>query len=453
MKSYRLLFLLFSILSLSMPSVAPAQTNDDPVSSSGNALAEWMEQMVNKCWVCESLNTMSNQGLTLADKMYSGLSNNIATLLGLFMAIWLLGFASTMILPFGPGQQASRHWNQGAKKIFHFAIVLGFLQSSQFFWDYAFTPILSTGMAVAGSIMTLGMNSSQNNSYCSESSSLSESSQNISGVSGAETIMKKMNCPLSGIQTIFSEGIAIGIGTVYGPIGCQTKSDGSMFGDIKSVVSGIVNSLPGSDWFLNLIIAIPIIVIYFCGYIIYPLLIVDVLIRSIIIAIFSPIALSCSLFKQSHHIAHKAVWNLIQSGMTLIFTAIVGAIGQSAILATFQSLPVNAGYQLSDWSSLAKAISDPCNSGLHLSLFSMAYYQICGIGIIILFMLRKVSTLASDFTSAMSGDYSGAIAGSVAIPRLGMNALSMAAQMATLGIASGKTLASQVVQAQQKNKT
>ena len=133
--------------------------------------------------------------------------------------------------------------------------------------------------------------------------------------------MHQMDCPLAKIQSQFAKGILVGIAVVYGGV----NNDGRL----TYVGRALVGVISGGV----------LILVYFLGFLLFPLLMLDVVMRVTIIAAFSPVAIAASLFKVTHRLAEKAVWGLAQAGLTMIFVSIVGGIGKAVLADTFNNLP------------------------------------------------------------------------------------------------------------------
>jgi hypothetical protein len=318
------------------------------------------------------------------------------------MAIWILFFAAKMFLPFGPEGNAGGLWNKGAKKLLQFAVILAFLQGSQAFWGYVFIPVMSAGMAFSRTVVTLGDAFEITNgasetgpggttaaqSYCGDSPT-----GGSDGVDGAVAIMTQMNCPLATIQSQFGKGMLIGVAQIVGAI----KQD-QIATTIVSVVGGLV-----------------LIAVYFFGLLMFPIFMIDVLMRLTIMTTIAPIALAASLFGPTKTLAHKALWQVAHAALTLVFLSIVGGIGKATLAYVFSNLTIDgAAAGARDWNGLIQMLENQktaTGSDFHIDLTTMAFYQLLGVGIILIFMLRQANKMAGEFTGTGGGDFSGAMAG------------------------------------------
>lgn len=362
------------------------------------ALADetWSSQLVSNairgCWACDVFNLVTTIGLSFADQAFIALAKAMTVLIGLSMALWLLMFAAKLFLPFGnPG---SRHWNEGAVKLFKWIFVVAFLQTSGAFWDYVFIPILSAGMGVASVMASTsdGFESTQNNppepvpngsvDYCSGSVAL----PNVPGLSKSATeaaqTMTQMDCPMSKIQSEFAKGMVMGDAIMM-----QSHCG-------KVPIIGLVQGL-------NYLVAGLILwAVFAFGSLMFPLLLVDVIMRVVLVAATSPISIAASLFKETSRISSKAVWTLVQSSLTLVFAAAMCGIAKAVMAYVISTLPTTDNKPLTNWDALTKAIEDPCASGLSLGFQSANYYLLLGSGIILIFMMRKARSLAAELTGA-----------------------------------------------------
>lgn len=372
------------------------------------ALADdsWSSQLVTNairgCWACNVFNLVTTIGLSYADQAFATLANGMTLLIGLVMALWLLFFAAKLFLPFGsPG---SAHWNEGAAKLFKLVFVLAFLQTSGPFWDYIFIPLISAGMGIASEMARTtdgfetdaGGTSEQppNGSvdYCSGNVPLPS---NIKGMTASATqaaqAMTQMDCPMSKIQSEFAKGMVLGDSIMMQ----STCSNIPIWGLIKG--------------FNYLIAGLLLWAVFAFGSVMFPLLLVDVIMRVVLVAATSPISIAASLFKETSSITSKAAWSLVQSSLTLVFGAALCGIAKAAMAYVISSIPTNNNKPLTNWDALTRAIEDPCSAGLSLGFTSANYYLLLGSGILLIFMMRKASSLAAELTHA--GGSTGAQAG------------------------------------------
>lgn len=369
------------------------------------SVQSWADKLLNGCWACDTANQLSTLGLGLAKQVFTALCGELVSLLTVTMGLWILLFAGKMFLPFGPDGHAGEMWNKGAKKLFLFALVLAFLQSANAFWDNIFIPLMSSGMGIASQIIQIGdpfegqQGTSEllpsDNGYC-QAPSLA------SGVEAAAQVMRQMNCPLAKLQSQFGKGMLIGEMILLGSIDKSILFP-NIINDINQTVSGL-----------------SLLVIYFFGFAIYPLLLIDVIMRSTIVAVISPLAIAAYLFEPTRHFATKAVWQLVQSVLTLIFASVAGGLAKAVLAYTFSHIPTADGQPLKDWPTLVKAVEHPALSGVAIDLTSSSFYVLVGVGVILLYMVRRASHMAAEFTNTAAGDFSGVgtatatIAGAVA---------------------------------------
>lgn len=424
-----------AVLALSaIPMLAAADSASDSGSSS---TAQLLANLFQGCWACGAFNTVGAIGLDFADKVFSQLASGMTILIGLFMALWVLYFAAKLFLPFGaPG---AAHWNMGAGKVMKLIFVLAFLQASGPFWDYIFTPILSTGLGIASQLATAtdgyesnfgassGVPSSGATDYCkgpipdTKITGLSASAQQ------GLTALEQMDCPLSRMQSQFGKGIMIGV-AVIGQMGCSK--------------SWLPHILPSNGAIAFLAAGLILIGVYLFGFLVFPFLLIDVLARIILVAATSPLAIASILFKPTSRIAERAVWSLIQAGMTLMFGATIAGIGKALIAYILQQMSTSGGPTLTDWKSLQSALENSCSQGFSVDFSTASFYMLVGTGIITIFMMRRASALAAELTGAAHGG-TGAQAGVAAIAGAAANLAGKAAhtvyQQAAGGGRSGKS--------------
>jgi hypothetical protein len=411
---------------LAMPMLAAADSGSGSGSSS---TAQLLSNLFQGCWSCGAFNTVGAIGLDFADKAFSNLAGGMTILIGLFMALWVLFFAAKLFLPFGPPGAA--HWNMGAGKVMKVIFVLAFLQTSGPFWDYIFTPILSTGLGIASQLATatdiyetdFGASggvpggsgaSSGTPDYCAGPIPATR----ISGLSASAqqglTALEQMDCPLSKMQSQFGKGIMIGV-AVIGQMGCSK--------------SWLPNILPSNSAMAFLAAGIVLIVVYLFGFLVFPFLLIDVLAKIILVAATSPLAIASILFKPTARIAERAVWSLLHAGLTLMFGAAIAGIGKALLAYILQQMSTNGGPTLTDWSSLQSSLENSCAQGFNVDFSTASFYMLVGTGIITIFMMRRASALATELTGTAHGG-TGAQTGLAAIVGAAAGAAGRLGQMA-----------------------
>jgi len=415
------------LLALAMPMIAAADSGSG--SSSSSSTAKLLANLFQGCWACGAFNTIGAIGLDFADKAFSQLASGMTILIGLFMALWVLYFAAKLFLPFGP--PGATHWNMGAGKLMKLIFVLAFLQTSGPFWDYIFTPILSTGLGIASQLATAADGYESNfgtSSGVPDGSATSNGTTNyctgpipatkITGLSASAqqglTALEQMDCPLSKMQSQFGKGIMIGV-AVIGQMGCSK--------------SWLPNILPSNGAMAFLAAGIVLIVVYLFGFLVFPFLLIDVLAKIILVAATSPLAIASILFKPTARIAERAVWSLLHAGLTLMFGAAIAGIGKAMIAYILQQMSTSGGPTLTDWSSLQSSLENSCSQGFNVDFSTASFYMLVGTGIITIFMMRRAGALASELTGAAHGG-TGAQTGLAAIVGSAAGAAGRMGQMA-----------------------
>ena len=385
--------------------------------SSSNSTSGLFANLFQGCWTCGAFNTVGAIGLSFADQAFTKVSAGLTVLIGLFMALWVLYFAAKLLLPFGPPGAA--HWNVGATKLFKLLFVLAFLQSSGPFWNYVFTPVLSTALGLASQLATaadeyetkFGTTQSMPGGTGTAAIDYCTSSPPDTGVTlsdnttSALAALEQMDCPLSRIQSQYAKGILIGV-SVMGQAKCP---------DSKS----FFNLLPDQNSIAYLAAGIILVLLFGFGFMVFPFLLLDVLMRVILVAVTSPLAIASILFKPTEKIAGRSLWTLAQSGLTLMFGAAIAGIGKAMmayILKQMASLP--NGPALADWSSLTTALEKSCSSNFEIDFSNAAFYMLCGTALLMIFMMRRANSLAAELTG---------VAGSVGATAAGAAVLGAAA--------------------------
>ena len=362
---------------------------------------QWLDDLIQGCWACGAFNTVTAIGLSFADQIFGQLASGMTLLIGLGTGLWLLVVAARMLMPFGP-EHARHHWNEGAKKLFRLMLVLAFLQGSGPFWTYLFIPLVSAGMGIASQMAQatdgfeaqFGQSETPPNGqtdYCSGSVPLT-----VSGLSGnslaAAQAMTQMDCPLSRIQSQFSKGMLIGA-AVMSQGTCVNILTGSLAQNLVYFVAGLV-----------------MIGVFLFGTLVFPFLLVDVVMRVSLVAATAPLLIAASLFKTTAQMSARAGWALMQCALTLMFGAAIAGLGKATMAYILSTLPLAGGQSLGNWNALTAALENPCSAGLSIGFFSAGYYMLIGTGIVVIYMMRRAGSLATEITN-VAADHVGAQSG------------------------------------------
>jgi hypothetical protein len=408
---------------------------DQPSQSS-----QWVQNLMHGCWACGAFNTVSAIGLSLADQVFAQLASGMTLLIGLYIAIWLLLFAAKMFFPFGPVQGRGT-WNQGAAKLFRLMLVLAFLQGSGPFWNYVFIPVISAGMGVASQMATAAdgfeaqfgtTESGQNGSvdYCSGQVPAPTTGQAMSANStSAVQAMTQMDCPMARIQSQFGKGIVIGFAVM---------SKGTCTTGIS------LNPLPTIEDLLYGAAGLLLVVVFGFGYIVFPFFLIDVVMRVSLVAATSPLLIAATLSQATAGMSQRGIWSLVQCCLTLVFGAAIAGIGKATMAYALTQVPVNSGYSMKDWASLTAALEDPCKSGLTLGFGSSGFYILAGTGVILIFMMRRAGSLATEITN-VAADSVGAKDGFATLAGATGRVTGWAAQRAVRVARSGGEMAKRVM--------
>ena len=242
---------------------------------------------------------------------------------------------------------------------------------------------------------------------------------NITGMTASATqaaqAMTQLDCPMSKIQSEFAKGMVLA-DSIMMQTSCPDRVP-------------LLGIFQGANYLLS---GLVLWALFAFGSVMFPLLLVDVIMRVVLVAATSPISIAASLFKETSGITSKAAWSLVQSSLTLVFGAALCGIAKAAMAYVISNLPANGTDKLNNWTTLTQAIENPCSQGISLSFTSANYYLLLGSGILLIFMMRKASSLAAELTHA--GGSTGAQAGVAwaagVAGRAAGNALSVAGQTA-----------------------
>jgi len=348
-------------------------------------------KLADGCWACDMLERTGAVGFDLAQQLFEGIAQQLSTVLGMLMAIWLLYFAGEIFLPFGFPGAPTHLWNQGARKLAVFAAILGFLHSGALFWDYLFMPMFSLGIGLSAQLLSVSSQQS-----CSVNGL-------GTGIDGAKAALESMRCPLSLIQDVFTRGMLTGVAMTQGA-SWQSWVD---FVKIWTWPAHFLRMLSGALLALT----------YGFGFVMFPLFFIDTVLRGVIIAVLAPLVAVLSLFASTRRMLKRALWELAQSALTMVFASVAAGLATQSVVHFYASLRAADGRPLSDWPALIGALEA---GNLKLSFVDQSYWAILAIGLIAIFMVRSAARMAEALTGASAGNFSGATAGVAAMAATGL---------------------------------
>jgi hypothetical protein len=339
-------------------------------------------KLAGDCWACDILSQAGAVGLDVAQQTFDAIARQLAAVLGMLMAIWLALLAGRFFLPFGTDQSPPQLWNRAVRQVVAFAGVLAFLQSSDFFWDYLFMPIFSSGIGLSMRLL-------------SQASQMTCSVNVVgTGVAGAKAALESVRCPLSSVQDVFTKGMLTGVAMTMG------SGEQSWLNFIK------IWNWPGQ--YLQMFSGVLLALIYAFGFLMFPLFFLDTVLRGAIIAIFSPLATVLAPFSGTRPLTVKAVWGLALSAITMIFTSVAAGLAMQCIAQSFATLNTSDGSSLSDWSTLIGALE---SGSLKLSIVDQSFWMLLSTGFIAIYMVRGAARMAAALTGSPASAFSGATDG------------------------------------------
>lgn len=379
---------------LLLPAAAALAQTDAPAGST--TTGQLLARLFQGCWACGVYNTIGAIGINFADSVYGQVAQDMTILIGLFTALWILAFAAKLFLPFGhPG---ATHWNQGATKLMKLAMVLAFLSGSGPFWNYVFTPVMATSLGIAADLANAA-DSFETNwggsreappsgtiDYCAPPPPPVTGVILTDDTAPAVAALEQMDCPMSRMQGEFGKGIMIGVAGVA-QLGCPN--------------SQTLGFIPTTSAVVNLVSGCILILAFGFGFMTFPFLLFDVLMRVMLVVATSPIAVASVLFKPTARIGERALWSLAQCGLTMMFGAAVAGIGKAMMAYVMSILP--SGAKLLSWSDLTGAIENSCSANFSADFTSASFYMLIGTAMLMIFMMRRASSLAAELTGARDG--------------------------------------------------
>jgi hypothetical protein len=203
-----------------------------------------------------------------------------------------------------------------------------------------------------------------------------------------------MRCPLALIEDVFTKGALTGVAMTLGATWHSWMDFVKIWtwpGQIVQALSGVVLAL-----------------VYAFGFVMFPLFFVDAVLRAAIIAVIAPLAAALSLFPATRHVTGRALWDLAQSALTMVFASVAAGLASQGVAHVYTTLTTPDGSPLSDWPTL---IGELEAGRLKLSIFDQSYWAILAIGVITIFMIRGAARMAAALTGVSADNVSGARAG------------------------------------------
>ena len=340
------------------------------------------------CLFCGIFRTLFNTTSKMAGMAFETLSDSIAILVALGMALWLAFYVLKQISSFetkDPRNMMKEILNQAFVVI---VVLLLLKMTSEDFMNLLLAPIFETGIDLAKMIIS----SSQGETCNAEATAGVITDGGLPSSMGVSIL-----CVIDAIQNKILDIMAVGSSAICIGFFVESWKGLFLFPHLGYVISGMLL------WIAALLLMV-----------IYPWLLVDSLLQMCIAAVLLPPAIGSYAFKITRGMLAKKVWDTFMNAMfmfiflSLVISILLMGIDSMMEEAFDRTVLLNAGENKTGWNVLIEGAKSIAWWGLNL--LKIIFYLLLGWAV-----LGEASKFAGSFASGISTGGIGSNVGTLAM--------------------------------------
>lgn len=387
--------LLFMLL---LPLGAGTSYADDPAptySCSADLSTEAVYQSMKNCWACplyEGVMQVSEKlgkAMSGPDGGPSRFAAGVSRILAIALALYVLIEVGKLMLPFGPVEKAKDVGGQLWLKLLIGLVCILMIRNYSVYWDYIYKPITNSAIRTSTAMLKAGMEvtGGKSGDYAKGLDAIPDFDPNQPE--------KGMSAQIGALQQNLGIGVVIGWASLQALFGNGMES---AFGNILPALGGIIIAL-----------------VYALAILIFPIYMIDAVIRWAIINIMAPFFIACFVFKLTRPTAERAFRGIVHSALTLVFLSLIVAfsgvmmhtIVQGAIANGLAGGSSGSGGGADGEASLCTLIqgaSKGAGMGALTSPITPGFWMLLALGLLIIRTVGTSSKYAADFVGAVGSE-------------------------------------------------
>lgn len=377
--------------------VSHADNATPSYSCSADLTTEAVYQSMKTCWACPlfeavmSVSQKLGRAMSGPDGNPSRFAAGISRILAIALAIYILIEVGKLMLPFGPIEKARDVGGQLWLKLLIGLICILMIRNYSVYWDYIYTPITNSAIRTSTAMLQAGMQVTQGKS--------GEYAKGLDAIPDFDPNQpeKGMSAQIGALQQNLGIGVVIGWASISALFGNGMES---AFGNILPAIGGIIIAL-----------------VYALAILIFPIYMIDAVIRWSIVNIMAPFFIGCFVFKVTRPTAERAFRGIVHSALTLVFLSLIVAFSGVMMHTIVQGAIANGlaggggagggGGGAGGGASLCTLIqgaSKGAGMGALTSPIVPGFWMLLALGLLIIRTVGTASQYAADFVGAIGSE-------------------------------------------------
>lgn len=382
------------LLLLFVPLGAGVSYADDATPSyscSADLTTEAVYQSMKTCWACPlfeavmSVSQKLGRAMSGPDGNPSRFAAGISRILAIALAIYILIEVGKLMLPFGPIEKARDVGGQLWLKLLICLVCILMIRNYSVYWDYIYTPITNSAIRTSTAMLQAGMQVTQGKS--------GDYAKGLDAIPAFDPNQpeKGMSAQIGALQQNLGIGVVIGWASISALFGNGMES---AFGNILPAIGGIIIAL-----------------VYALAILIFPIYMIDAVIRWSIVNIMAPFFIGCFVFKVTRPTAERAFRGIVHSALTLVFLSLIVAFSGVMMHTIVQGAIANGlagggggGGGGASLCTLIQGASKGAGMGALTSPIVPGFWMLLALGLLIIRTVGTASQYAADFVGAIGSE-------------------------------------------------
>lgn len=373
--------------------VSHADNATPSYSCSADLTTEAVYQSMKTCWACPlfeavmSVSQKLGRAMSGPDGNPSRFAAGISRILAIALAIYILIEVGKLMLPFGPIEKARDVGGQLWLKLLIGLICILMIRNYSVYWDYIYTPITNSAIRTSTAMLQAGMQVTQGKS--------GEYAKGLDAIPDFDPNQpeKGMSAQIGALQQNLGIGVVIGWASLQALFGNGMES---AFGNILPAIGGIIIAL-----------------VYALAILIFPIYMIDAVIRWSIVNIMAPFFIGCFVFKVTRPTAERAFRGIVHSALTLVFLSLIVAFSGVMMHTIVQGAIANGlaggggaggGGGGASLCTLIQGASKGAGMGALTSPIVPGFWMLLALGLLIIRTVGTASQYAADFVGAIGSE-------------------------------------------------
>jgi len=372
-----------------------SSSSSNTYSCSADLTTEAVYQSMKTCWACPlfeavmSVSEKLGRAMSGPDGNPSRFAAGISRILAIALAIYILIEVGKLMLPFGAIEKAKDVGGQLWLKLLICFICILMIRNYSVYWDYIYKPITNSAIRTSTAMLQAGMEITRGKS--------GDYAKGLDAIPSFDPNQpeKGMSGQISALQENLGVGVVIGWASLTALFSNGIQS---AFGNILPAIGGVIIAL-----------------VYALAILIFPIYMIDAVIRWSIVNIMAPFFIGCFVFKVTRPTAERAFRSIVHSALTLVFLSLIVAFSGVMMHTIVQGAIANGltgggagggggGGGGASLCTLIQGASKGAGMGALTSPIVPGFWMLLALGLLIIRTVGTASQYAADFVGAIGDE-------------------------------------------------